>query len=151
MERVADALRREGYVGPTCVDAMILRGGALVPLLEINARKSFGLLHCSLRRTLELSGDSEVCAWPLVLTRRCDLGDLLAALGTARFDGRRGLLPLAGRTISVNEDELPSRGSARGRLYALLAWDEVLPRERLVQQAEAALAGLGAHLRGGPR
>jgi hypothetical protein len=145
MAEVAAALRAEGYVGPVCVDGMVLDDGRVVPLLEINARKSMGLLHDGLRARFDLNGPSELCVWSLTLHRAVELGALV------RFDGARGLLPLAAGPLDANLGDLPRRGVARGRLYALLAWDDRLPRVRLLADAEAVLAQEGADIRRGPR
>jgi hypothetical protein len=43
--RVAEALAAEGYFGPAGIDAMVLVDGSVVPLLEINARVTIGLIN----------------------------------------------------------------------------------------------------------
>jgi hypothetical protein len=47
---VAEALRRAGYWGPAGVDSMELADGTIVPVLEINARRSLGLVSLTLDR-----------------------------------------------------------------------------------------------------
>ena len=47
---VADALRLAGYWGPAGVDSMELADGTIVPVLEINARRSLGLVSLTLDR-----------------------------------------------------------------------------------------------------
>jgi hypothetical protein len=51
MERVGKALFEKGYFGPVCVDSMLTEEG-LVPLVEINARKSMGLINIHLNQQL---------------------------------------------------------------------------------------------------
>jgi hypothetical protein len=146
MEAVASALREAGYRGPVCVDAMLLADGRSVPLLEINARKSMGLLHLRLRRLFELSLPSELVMWPLVLRRQLGGDEVLATLRESGvlFNGERGFLPLAMGPLLANAGELGTRGTARGRLYALLAYEEDSAREALQHGARAALVSAGA-------
>ncbi len=47
---VAGALRLAGYWGPAGVDSMELADGTIVPVLEINARRSLGLVSLTLDR-----------------------------------------------------------------------------------------------------
>jgi len=52
---VVDALVQAGYWGPVGVDAMVLADGTVVPVLEINARQSLGLLTLHLDQRTELT------------------------------------------------------------------------------------------------
>ncbi|MFB9328174.1 hypothetical protein ACFFSY_19775 [Paenibacillus aurantiacus] len=52
MKRVGSQLAREGYYGSVCVDSMLLAGGQLVPIVEVNARQSMGLINAGLDRHL---------------------------------------------------------------------------------------------------
>ncbi|MFC7329745.1 hypothetical protein [Marinactinospora rubrisoli] len=45
---VAGALTRAGYWGPAGVDSMLLTDGTVIPILEINARRSLGLVALTL-------------------------------------------------------------------------------------------------------
>jgi hypothetical protein len=49
---VAKAVSAAGYWGPVGVDSMLLADGTLVPILEINARRSLGLLSLLLARRM---------------------------------------------------------------------------------------------------
>src|SRR5262249_28876994 len=81
MERVAGALAREGYRGQVCVDAMVLRDGRLVPLLEINARKSMGLINLRLQERARAYGlDSHLSTLNLSFQRAVTFDEVLGAL-----------------------------------------------------------------------
>ncbi|MFD1906532.1 hypothetical protein ACFSQ7_25010 [Paenibacillus rhizoplanae] len=43
MIQVANDLFKDGYFGPVCIDSMVLKDGTLVPIVEINARKIYGI------------------------------------------------------------------------------------------------------------
>jgi hypothetical protein len=134
LEAVAGALAAEGYWGPVCIDGLVRSDGTVVPLLEINARRSLGSLNLTLTGRV---ADLGLASW----LRRCDLrwpgpvdaddaanrdpagdaggggrGDGVleawAAAGLLYRRGRPGVLPLA----------LGDSGGARGRAwYAVLA------------------------------
>ena len=46
MENISQRMYKDGYWGNVCVDSMILKSGEIVPIVEINARKSMSLLKC---------------------------------------------------------------------------------------------------------
>lgn len=153
MDDIAAALQQAGYTGPVCVDALVLRDDQVVPLLEINARRSMGLLHLTLRRNLSLRGPSELSVWTLSLRQELGLGQVIQGLQREGiwFDGQRGLLPLSAGALLANRQDLESRGAARARLYALGAWDDAVPRRRLLDGARTALAALGVDVLRCPR
>jgi hypothetical protein len=52
VETVAHAIMDEGYSGPVCLDSMITADG-IVPIVEINARKSMGLVNIMLHARIK--------------------------------------------------------------------------------------------------
>ncbi|WP_185602126.1 hypothetical protein, partial [Paenibacillus sp. 598K] len=58
MREVARELYRSGYYGDVCVDSMLLEDGRVVPIVEINARKSMSLIKHRLDRQLQQEGAS---------------------------------------------------------------------------------------------
>jgi hypothetical protein len=55
---LAAAIAAEGYTGPVCVDGLRLRDGTVIPVLEVNARQSMGLLNLHLDRRAAARGGS---------------------------------------------------------------------------------------------
>ncbi|WP_422736005.1 hypothetical protein ACN263_20590 [Micromonospora sp. WMMD729] len=117
--RVGAALAAQGYHGPVCVDGLRLRDGTVVPVLEVNARRSMGLvnLHLDRRaRTVGLRSWLRCRSTPV----RADgaLARLVSALDGAGllFRGDRpGVLPLAAHPLTP----------PRGRLFfAVFASDD---------------------------
>lgn len=156
MERVAGALARDGYRGPVCVDAMVLRDGTMVPLLEINARKSMGLINLRLQERAGAHGlNSHLSMLGLSFQRAVTFDEVLGAL---RRDGllyeggaRPGVLPLSANAMianlpaagAVSGDTPPNPLRARGRLYlAAMAADQA-EANRLIGAVTACLGALG--------
>jgi hypothetical protein len=154
MEQVARALAREGYRGPVCVDSMRLRDGTLVPLLEINARKSMGLLNHRLNAWVGGGLRSHLGSVNLTLRRRVDFAHLLEALRRdgLLYDGtREGLLPLGGNAVVANLpllDEASARGSVRGRLYVAALVPDENAAARLHEALVPCLASVGVDVTG---
>lgn len=105
-----------GYYGPVCVDSLLLEDGRIVPVLEINARGSMGLLNLTLA-----GGIADRTVRPRLRVRQIRLDDdgltdrLLRELHSARllWPGHgAGIMPLASGTL------VPPRGRL---FYALFA------------------------------
>jgi hypothetical protein len=114
LEEVGAALAAEGYWGPVGVDSMVLEDNTLVPVLEINARNSFGLLALVAGERVAHMG--LLChLWQLGLTIGPDrsVEDVLAALrkGGVLYRGgaQAGVLVLGSGSLSEPD----------GRMYGL--------------------------------
>ncbi|WTW93982.1 hypothetical protein OG216_11555 [Streptomycetaceae bacterium NBC_01309] len=118
-EDVARAVAATGYRGPVCIDSMLTGDGTLVPVLEINARMSMGLVALSLARVLGPGGHGATGGTPggettdgtaagsggTVLRQRTvlpadarayeRLAEALRGRGLLAEAGRPGVLPLA--------------------------------------------------------
>jgi hypothetical protein len=118
---VAKAVSAAGYWGPVGVDSMVLADGTLVPLLEINARRSLGLLSLLLERRMP-----GFRLWQLELRVPDGLGidDVVAALPWPEV-------------IVLSGSGLTSPG---GRVYLGLVTDDV---PRLQDAVVGALTAVG--------
>lgn len=67
LRRIGAAVAETGYRGPLGVDSLLLADGTLVPLLELNARRSMGMLNLALDRRLR-RGEARSHLWRLHLT-----------------------------------------------------------------------------------
>ncbi|MFB6726550.1 hypothetical protein ACFCV3_40650 [Kribbella sp. NPDC056345] len=97
---VTDALAKAGYWGPVGVDAMLLADGTVVPVLEINARQSLGLLTLHLDQRTDLTAH----LWQLELNVAPGKGitDVLTAFdGLLTTGDEPGVLVLNGSTLAA--------------------------------------------------
>ncbi|GHH76882.1 phosphoribosylglycinamide formyltransferase 2 [Streptomyces sulfonofaciens] len=111
LEATALALAQAGYSGPACVDSMTLRDGGWVPVLEINARMSMGLLTLELDRRARRSGlHAHLWQHDVTIAGDADIDTLLSALDREgllwRGGARPGVLPLAGGTLCAPRGRL---------------------------------------------
>ena len=98
---VAKALTGEGYWGPVGIDSMLRSDGEVIPILEVNARRSLGLLALLLDHRVRAEG-LRCHLWQIDLTvapgRDIDaLVTALSAEGAAYREGSRpGVVVLGG-------------------------------------------------------
>ena len=133
---VGAALADEGYHGPVGVDSMVLDDNTLVPVLEINARRSLGLLALLAGHRVAHTGLT--ChLWQLGLTLDPDRGveDILSVLRETRLlylgGAQPGVLVVGGGSLLEKD----------GRLYGLSCCapqDAPLWHDRVVTAVTAA-------------
>ncbi len=124
MEKVCDRLYSDGYYGDVCIDSMILTNGRIIPIVEINARKSMSLIkHCLEQKISSFEGVKKLtCLFYIDLTCRGHItfDDILNELminDLLYTDQRReGVIPLTANTLFINRI-LTDRDSYKGRLY----------------------------------
>lgn len=114
---VAESLAASGYWGPGCIDAMLLKNGQLIPMIEVNARHSMGLLNIELDRRVAARGEhSHLWKCDLTVPDGLGIAHLIAKLRTDNIlysgDGP-GVLPLAGSALAA----------PRGRVHCALICD----------------------------
>lgn len=134
IEQIAAALHRQGYWGTVCVDSMLLAGGELVPIVEINARKSMGLVHYSLNEFINrhnnngrrLSGRLTFLSVGFESDLQFeDIYGQLKERGLLFLPGRPGIFPVSANTLfairnlkeAAGEGEGSKRGLHKGRFY----------------------------------
>jgi hypothetical protein len=122
-----------GYWGPAGVDSMLLADGTLVPILEINARRSLGLLCMMLGARVGLP--CRLWQIEVKVSAGQGIGTLVSALSLAGalYDGgaRPGVVLLSGSALA----------EPGGRLYCALVCesDDVAQiQERLLTAAADA-------------
>lgn len=156
MEKALRALVEDGYHGFVCFDSMILEGGEVLSIVEINARKSMGLINAYLDKWSEPYGHTGwLTFFSLGLPEGFTFGKLLQALRESGLllttPGDYGIVPLSSNTVMVNEilnrqriaEGLQNkRGVPKGRLYVSVVGRDDRQRSQLVESLRQVLAGL---------
>lgn len=119
-----ETLGRSGYFGDVCFDSMLLRGGSVIPIVEINARKSMTLLKHHLDQRLKASGLEAIFSYaPLLAPPGFSFSQLLKLLERERLlvtpEHPEGILPLSANTINEMEENeaVGCKKKQRGRIY----------------------------------
>lgn len=123
MEKTCDRLYSDGYYGDICIDSMILADGRIVPIVEINARKSMSLIKHYLEQRISPAEDNKLtCSFYVDLTchGQISFDDILNEFminGILYTDKKKeGVIPLTANTLFINRI-LTDRDSYKGRLY----------------------------------
>ena len=110
MMKVGEKLYSDGYFGEVCIDSMILRDGTMIPVVEINARKSMGLINTRIDSHLREYETGGLFSSVNIGFRdkKIHMGDLLRKMEKGKLlfrkDSPRGVLPLSANTIFINRD-----------------------------------------------
>lgn len=156
IENALRLLAEDGYHGFVCFDSMILEDGEAVPIVEINARKSMGLINAYLDKSWEPYG---LTGWltflSLGLPEGFTFGKLQHALRKSGLlltaPGEYGIVPLSSNTVMVNEIQARRRaadgaqnrrGMPKGRLYVSVLGRDDGHRSELITSLRQVLADL---------
>lgn len=118
---IGENIYRQGYWGAACIDSMILSSKEIVPLVEINARKSMGLLHYFLQNRLQLK-NSILMFFNLKIPIYLTAEKIIAAIdnGGILFGMKKeGIVPLSGNMLELEKTK-DNSGYKKGRLYFLV-------------------------------
>lgn len=96
-------LYNSGYWGAVGIDSMMLTDNSIIPLVEINARKSMGLLHYSLEKKLQIK-NSRLTFLNLKIPFYLSIMDILKVLEKEKLlfeRGKEGVIPLSGNLLEL--------------------------------------------------
>lgn len=138
--KIAAALYQDGYFGPVCVDSMLLKTEEIVPVIEINARKSMGFINRQIdSRLAEFGVKGTLMKLDLGVAESLTMEAILAKFTDQKIlfgKGKdSGVLPLSANTVFQNRKRLAQDAKMqipRGRMYfSVIAPDEVRKAELL--------------------
>ncbi len=120
IRKTAGELAGEGYIGNVCIDSMILQNGEIVPIVEINARKSMGLINYYLDKFLApFSAKSYLSFFSAGYKNDIKFDEILSKFRVSGLlfcpEKGSGLIPLSCNTLFINRNR--GQTSGRGSLY----------------------------------
>ncbi len=148
MEEIGKKLYADGYFGHVCVDSMWLQDGSLIPLVEINARRSMSLIKHAMDQHLAREGKTGSLT-SIAAAHDGSIGftDLLHALRQSGllFEAGQGagIIPLTSGTLFPES----SQGKVRGRLYVEVVYEAVEQRSALLADLTTAMQQSGFQVR----
>ena len=132
IEEVAKYLHNDGYYGDVCVDSMILKDGDIVPIVEINARKSMSLIKHNIDKYV--SNFNLKCGFTfynVTFSSHISYEQVIKKMEEKALLFRpgmnKGIIPLSSNTLFINRDldKKQKIKNYKGRLYlAVLYKDE---------------------------
>ena len=145
--RVAEELYRDGYFGDVCIDSMMLKNNEIVPLVEINARKSMGLINHYIDKRLAQYGLYGYFTFLSVgIKSSTEIDDLLNAFARSGVlftrEQNEGIIPLSANTLFINQDlddSTKQNKLYKGRFYMSVVSPSQQKRQVLLERTKEIL------------
>ncbi len=132
IQKVSNQLHQDGYFGHVCIDSMILKDESLVPIVEINARKSMSLIKHGIDKYV--SKHLLKCCFTyftLSYSRDFSFEELLDELDDSgllyKLGKEQGIIPLTSNTLLINKKMNGSediKKTVKGRIYIAIVYKE---------------------------
>lgn len=154
IEIISKELYKDGYFGEVCVDSMLLKSGDIVPVIEINARKSMGFVNNRIDSHLSKHGlKGNLMNINLGIPFDLKFEDILERLkgnDILYIEGREcGILPVSSNTLFINRKLSGSKTENqiyKGRMYLSVISKDAYDKERLINGLVCALEELSCKI-----
>lgn len=126
MEKIAGELYKDGYFGEIGIDSMMLKDGNIVPIIEINARKTMGMVHQRINIYLKNFGlEGQLTFYSLGYTHTFKFEQLLSKMKEYKIlfdpEAEKGIIPLSANTLLINsyvaDNNTGGQEIFKGRFY----------------------------------
>jgi hypothetical protein len=141
VEWIGREIYKEGYFGPVCIDSMVDQDYNVIPIIEINARKSMGLINYAIDQHLaNFSVKGNLMYLSLILKNKISFEKLLKRLDELGIlftsQNTSGILPLSANAININVDDNATESmSCKGRFYfSLIVKDNEEKKDELLSK-----------------
>ncbi|HEX9059064.1 MAG TPA: hypothetical protein VF941_02700 [Clostridia bacterium] len=154
IDTISNELYKDGYIGEVCVDSMLLKSGEIIPIIEINARKSMGFINNKIDSRLSpygLKGNltSIDIGIPDTLEFK-DILDMLNNKGVLYLPGKEsGVILLSSNTVFINRNLSSKRSKDqiyKGRLYFSVVSKDAEEKKRQFTSLVSALSELSCRI-----
>jgi hypothetical protein len=144
VSEVCSALYNSGYYGDVCIDSMMLKNKEIVPIVEINARKSMTYIKYNLDQFLSRHGlIGRFTYVPFNSPQGFTVEKLLNILSEQKLlftlEGRAGVMPLSANTLNLMTNQVEVESSAKtknkGRLYYAIVAEDMEAIEKISEVA----------------
>ncbi|MDO5304689.1 MAG: hypothetical protein Q4E87_03845, partial [bacterium] len=150
MLKVGENLHEAGYFGSVCVDSIILEDDQIVPIVEINARKSMGFINYYVeQKVLTMGYQSMLTFLSVGYEGQISFEDFFESLRAAGllFDKEEGyVLPLTSHTLTINGSQSEDKHMHKGRLYVSILYKGDRQPEALLEEFKAFCINYGMKL-----
>ncbi len=151
IEKVGQTLFEDGYFGDVCIDSMILEDDTVIPIVEINARKSMGLINYTLDTHCQKYGyTSTLGFYSLGMNTMLSFESFITQLQDASLlfnpEKGSGVIPLCSNALTINYDAATRLGEdinhSKGRFYFSIASDSSSQKIQVSKELQSFLNGL---------
>ena len=149
---IVNELHAQGYFGLVCLDSMILQNGTIVPLVEINARKSMGMINNCVDRFLsQFSMSGRFISFSLGLPGDFNFDKVIHKMKQKQILFQKqvplGILPLSANTLLVNLKFVRAqkpRTQYKGKFYGVVVSRSTEEYKQMITQINDVFMDLGA-------
>lgn len=124
LKEVAKKLYEDGYYGDVCIDSMILKDGEIVPIVEINARKSMSLIKYNIDEYVSnFNLECGFTFYNVTFSNHITYEELIEKMEERELLFKPGrdscVIPLSSNTLFINRylDKSEKIKTYKGRLY----------------------------------
>ncbi len=139
IEEVAAQLYKDGYYGDVCIDSMILKNGDLVPVVEINARKSMGLIKYNVDKyVMNFNLNCDLTFFNVAFSTNISYEQIMKVMEKEALlfkqNMNKGVIPLSPNALFINRylDRNKEMKSYKGRLYLAILYTNEDEKEKLL-------------------
>lgn len=152
MKKIGSRLFDEGYFGDVCIDSMMLTDGNIIPVVEINARKSMSLINHYLDKHLiaKYGWSGMMLSFSLNVPGNLLFRDFFRQLRSQGIlfeaDSPQGLIPLSTNTFDVNAANVGKGGglaSYKGKFYASIISDRQDKKDSIMKSLNDIFTTMG--------
>lgn len=151
MQKTAKLLYNDGYWGYVCIDSMLLKDGIIIPIVEINARMSMGLINHFVDSHLsKMSQKGSLALLSLGFYAQHGFDELILKLQKNNLlftlSSQKGVIPLSSNALFINEQLSSGKNPDtlyKGRLYASVVAEGEEERQNLLNDLRNFLIAEG--------
>ncbi|MDP4183113.1 MAG: hypothetical protein Q8942_18745, partial [Bacillota bacterium] len=140
IESISKELYKDGYFGEVCVDSMLVKSGAIAPVIEINARKSMGFVNNRIDSRLSRYGlKGNLMNINLGVPDDLKFEDILDKLEDKNIlyhEGKEyGIIPVSSNTLFINRKlsgDITKSKIFKGRMYLSVISKDTTEKEKLI-------------------
>lgn len=134
----------QGYYGYAGIDSMLLKSGELIPLIEINARESMGLLHYFLNLKIKTKDNTSILSYLNIGSNNIvtieNIIDLLEKNQLLyKWNKNYGIAIISANTINTNYNIKNEEYIQKGRIYFLIIKNSEEKNNNIIQKFKSLL------------
>ena len=141
IKEVALKLYKDGYYGDVCIDSMILRNGDIVPIVEINARKSMSLIKHNIDKyVLNFNLKCAFTFYNVNFSTHIAYEQIIKEMEESALlfkpERNKGIIPLSSNTLFINRylDKDQKIKNYKGRLYLAILYNNEEEKEEMINR-----------------
>lgn len=139
IEKAAAQLCKDGYYGDVCIDSMILKNGDIVPIVEINARKSMSFIKHNVDKFIMNSKlKCDLTFLNVTFSANVSYEQIMNQMEKEallfKHGMKKGVIPLSPNALFINRylDRNKKIKTYKGRLYLAIVYTNEDEKEKLL-------------------